>query len=113
MSHPLFWVLSLLGNGAILGGALFLYFLESAVNPRMQSFLDALWWSVATVTTVGYGDVLPTTAVGKVGGMALMIAGTAIFGSFTALVAAVLLQPDLEEVEDEVRDLERTIESRS
>jgi hypothetical protein len=107
VTHPLFLVLSVLGNGAILAGALFVYGLEHDVNPGMDSFLDALWWSVATVTTVGYGDVLPVTALGKIGGMVLMISGTAIFGSFTALVAAVLLQPEIEEVEDEMRDLER------
>ncbi len=108
--HPLFWFLTIVGNGSILLGALALYFLENGVNPRMNGVLDALWWAVATVTTVGYGDVHPVTSAGKICGMIFMICGTAIFGSFTALFAAVLLEPEIQEMEDEVRGLERSVE---
>jgi len=108
--HPLFAFLTVVGNGSILVGSCALYFLERGVNPRMVGFLDALWWGVATVTTVGYGDVHPVTPAGKICGMAFMIWGTAIFGAFTALFAAVLLSEEIEEVEAEVRGLERSVE---
>ncbi len=90
-------------------GAWVFYWLERETNAKLTNFLDALWWSVATVTTVGYGDISPITPTGKIAGMALMIFGTALFGAFTALFAAVLLEPELTEVEEEVRELEKSV----
>lgn len=106
LAHPLFPLLTLVGNGAILVGAIAVYHLERFANPKMTTFLDALWWSMATVTTVGYGDVCPVTPWGRIVGMVLMIAGTAVFGCFTALFATVLMEPELEA---EMRDLEREL----
>lgn len=110
LRHPLFIFLTVVGNGSILVGSLALYYLERGVNPRIGGFLDALWWGVATVTTVGYGDVHPVTAAGKICGMVFMVFGTAVFGSFTALFAAVLLEPEISEMEHEFRGLERSVE---
>lgn len=46
-----------------------------------KSFLDALWWSIVTVTTVGYGDISPATSIGRVMAVVLMIFGReAYFG---------------------------------
>jgi len=64
-----------------------LYFIERDVNPAgFGSLLKSIWWSVVTLATVGYGDVVPQTWLGKlVGGMA-SITG---FGMF-ALPAGIL-----------------------
>ncbi len=107
-THPLFWFLTIVGNGSMVLGALGFYWLEHDTNPRL-TLLDALWWSVATVTSVGYGDVTPITPLGKIAGMGLMIFGTALFGSFTALFAATLLEPEISEVEREVKELEKRV----
>ena len=109
LRHPLFHFLTLVGNGFVVLGAIALYWLEKGTNPRLESMIDALWWAVATVTTVGYGDVFPVTPPGKIMGMFLMLFGTALFSSFTALFASILLEPEFEEVEDEVRDLEAEV----
>lgn len=85
-------------------GAVAHFWLERGINAQVTSFLDSLWWSVSTVTTVGYGDVVPITPVGRVVGMGLMIFGTALFSAFTALFASVLLMPELEEIGHGVRD---------
>lgn len=109
VTHPLFGVLTFLGNGCIILSAYLLYDLEKGLNPNLNTPLDALWWAVSTVTTVGYGDISPVTNLGKVVGMTLMIFGTALFWSFTALFATVLLEPELREMETEFRDIEQTV----
>lgn len=54
----------------------------------------ALWWALATITTVGYGDVVPVTAVGRIAGTVLMLVGIGVFGVLTANVAAWFVQQD-------------------
>lgn len=49
---------------------------------------DALWWSLVTVTTVGYGDKFPVTTDGRLIGVVLMFVGVGLFGTFTAYVAS-------------------------
>ena len=113
LSHPLFLFLTLLGNGFMLIGAALFYLIEHGTNPKLGDFLDALWWSVATVTTVGYGDIGPVTTLGKWIGILMMIFGTALFSSFTALFASILMQPELTVIEEEVRELEREMQKES
>ena len=64
------------------------------VDGRVGSFGDALWWSAATITTVGYGDLTPVTFGGRVAGVALMVVGISTFAVITARVAAFLVVDD-------------------
>lgn len=110
--HPIFLILTLVGNGFMLVGAAAFFLWESGLNPRVDSFLDALWFAVTTVTSVGYGDVVPVTAAGRVLGMVLMIGGTAIFAAFTGLFASALLAPEMDEIESELIRLKQGLKSR-
>ena len=49
---------------------------------------DAIWWSVTTITTVGYGDKYPVTTEGRIVAMILMISGIGLFGIFSGLAAS-------------------------
>src|SRR5215475_3819832 len=51
----------------------------------------ALWWAVQTVTTVGYGDTVPTTIAGRIVGSGLMIVGFASLSLLTGFVASLLV----------------------
>lgn len=53
---------------------------------------DALWWAVQTVTTVGYGDVVPEHLAGRLIGGALMLQGIALLTVITAAVTATLIE---------------------
>ena len=61
----------------------------------MTTYLDALWWSFATTSTVGYGDIVPVTTWGKILGILLMLIGVALFGIYTALFARAIIDDDV------------------
>lgn len=73
---------------------------EQAANATIKTFGTGLWWAIATVTTVGYGDVVPRTPVGRGIAAFLMLGGIALFGVLTANLASFFLQSD-----EEARDL--------
>lgn len=52
-----------------------------------ERFNDALWWAMVTVSTVGFGDVIPATDGGRLVGAALMVFGVGIFASAAAIIA--------------------------
>lgn len=65
---------------------------DVGVGRRVDSFGDALWWSAATISTVGYGDIYPVTAFGRVIAVFTMIVGVSTFGVVTAKLASWMLQ---------------------
>jgi voltage-gated potassium channel len=64
---------------------------ERQGDANIKTAEDAIWWSVATITTVGYGDKYPVTTEGRILGMALMLAGIGMFGALSGLVASLFL----------------------
>jgi voltage-gated potassium channel len=68
-----------------------LYTAEVGINQAVASPFDALWWGITTLTTVGYGDVVPKTVEGKVAASALMILGITLFSAITATVTSFML----------------------
>ena len=74
-------------------GSTLVYFAEHDAQPdKFTSIPEALWWGVATITTVGYGDVYPITAAGKVIGGCLAVFGIASFALPTAILGAAFLE---------------------
>lgn len=51
-----------------------------------QSFGDALWWSIVTCTTVGYGDISPSTTIGRIVAIILMVFGIGLIGMLTGAI---------------------------
>lgn len=85
------------------------------------SFVEAIWWSIATTTTVGYGDISPHTIIGKVIATILMLVGIGFVGMFTSSVMSFfsekeddetlhLIMHKLETIEQENKDLKKDIE---
>jgi voltage-gated potassium channel len=58
---------------------------------NIKSADDAIWWSVTTITTVGYGDRYPVSMEGRVIAMVLMMSGVGLFGTLSGLVASFFL----------------------
>ena len=84
----------------VVGAAAVVVILEEGHGGTINSFGDALWWAITTVTTVGYGDMSPVTPAGRGVAAALMVAGIALFGLLTANLAAFMLDTDDEPAPD-------------
>jgi voltage-gated potassium channel Kch len=68
-------------------GTMIMYNLESQVeNSKMKTVLDALWWCIATVSTVGYGDVVPVTNLGRIVAIIYMFFGITLIAILLAVV---------------------------
>lgn len=114
VSFP-FWLITFLGNFFIIIVSSIFYFLEGP--PAIQfggtmyihSFADAVWWGFVTVTSVGYGDIVPHTLLGRILGIFLMIFGAGLFASYTGLFAKAFLEYEIGPMEEEIKELEKEI----
>jgi len=82
-----------------IGGAV-IYVFEAHDNPKIQNFFDAIYWSLITISTVGYGDITPVTPEGKVLTMVLIIFGIG-FISFATSIIATAFAEKLEQLKSE------------
>ena len=77
----------------ILISALLIYNVEPHINPStgqetFATFFDAVYWSVVTLTTVGYGDIYPTTILGKIISICSMVFGIGIIATVSSVITA-------------------------
>lgn len=77
---------------------------EGAAEGNIRSAEDALWWAICTVTTVGYGDLYPTSWEGRIVAFMLMVTGASSFGALSGLIASSFLHNE-DDHQDELRDL--------
>jgi voltage-gated potassium channel len=86
-----------------------IYLIESPhEDAEITNLIDAFWWASATVTTVGYGDVVPVTELGRLMGIVLMFVGITIIGTFISALGAMLISSRLkkhETVEDSTKSM--------
>ncbi len=70
-----------------------MYFAESEAQPdKFSSIPASMWWAVATLTTVGYGDVYPVTILGRLAGGCLALLGVGLFALPTAILGSGLVE---------------------
>lgn len=71
--------------------AIGIYYFEHAAQPdNFKSIFDGLWWAVATLTTVGYGDVYPITTGGRIFTFIILILGLGVVAVPTGIIASAL-----------------------
>lgn len=79
--------------GIIFAGAFAVLLLEGGTpDAKITNFLEAIWWTISTVTTVGYGDIVPLSVLGRVMGMVLMVIGIGIMAALISQVSAALVE---------------------
>lgn len=81
-----------------------------SADANITTYGDAVWWALATITTVGYGDHFPVTFTGRAVAAGMMLAGVALLGTLTAALASWLVErvTDVTQVEQAAtrRDVE-------
>ena len=75
-------------GGVVVVGSLVAYHAEHPTNPGFATIGDALWWGIVTLTTVGYGDIVPKTATGRWAAVVIMITGVAVLGLLAGSLAS-------------------------
>lgn len=93
--EELLWVTATLMFIALFSSASLLYMFEHEAQPNVFSSVPAtLWWSVVTLATIGYGDMVPITAGGKVCAALTAIFGVAVFALPGAILTAAIIDAD-------------------
>lgn len=95
---PLVMFLVVTGNVVLLLCALALHHFEHPVNSGIRSVGDALWLAMTTVTTVGYGDIVPVTGIGRLIAALLMVLGNFFYLSFGAVLVSILFSQERDEM---------------
>ena len=92
-----------------LSGAIAIQMVEPGL---VDGYVDALWWSLITVSTVGYGDIAPATVPGRMVGGVLVFFGIGVFGFVAGLMTAALRHPDDLESDGQVLQAMEAMEAR-
>lgn len=108
--NPIFAVLTLFGNLALLVASSLFFIFERHHNSAVSSWPDALWWAAVTMTTVGYGDIVPVTPAGRMVAFLLMLTGGVFFLVFVALLASAFVEVEFLELEARLRDLRADVQ---
>ena len=96
-------VLLLMGILVLQFGSLTMLYLEKdAPDANITSASDALWFTIVTISTVGYGDQYPVTSAGRIAGAFIIVVGVGIFGTFTGYLANLFLTPRTTDTEEPV-----------
>lgn len=72
-------------------GAVVAWAEHGAPNANIQTYPEAVWWAVVTITTVGYGDYFPVTTVGRVAAVILMFCGLGVIGVLSSYLATTFI----------------------
>lgn len=100
--------LLVIGLAALVVAAVAAALAERGADGPIDGFDTAVWWAFTTVTTVGYGDAYPVTAIGRGVATVLMLVGVGLFGLLTANVAAHFVESD---TQDEAVDTAATLDA--
>ena len=85
--------------------------LERLIDPAFETFPQALWFAVTTVSTVGYGDYVPESGAGRVIASVLMLTGLGLIPLITSAVVSLLVaQRSRESREEELRHLHQILD---
>ena len=92
------YILLVMGILVLEFGSLAILRVEQGVpGANITSASDALWYTIVTISTVGYGDKFPVSDAGRIIGAGIIVVGVGIFGTFTGYLATFFLSPGKKE----------------
>ena len=110
--NKLFYLL-LSAAGIIVIGSYVIFSVESQhPDSQINSMLDAIWWTVSTVTTVGYGDIVPVTDAGKIVAIFFMFFGIGVLAIFLSVLGTMFYKRRFEKEEKDISHAQRLILDR-
>ena len=110
--NKLFYLL-FVAAGTIVIGSFLIFFVESQhPDSQINSMLDAIWWTVATVTTVGYGDIVPVTDTGRIVAIFYMFFGIGVLAIFLSVLGTQIYKNRFEKEEKEISHAQKLILNR-
>lgn len=83
--------------GVILVSTLVVYLAERRTNDGFVSFFDSFWWTIVTISTVGYGERVPSTVTGRLLAIGTILFGMGIMGTVTGRIASILMERQMKE----------------
>ncbi len=86
----------------VIGSSLLILVLENSPGSEIRTPLEAVWYVMSTITTVGYGDITPITFDGRIFGIILMVFGVVFFSVLTASISTWFLR-GIESEEEELK----------
>jgi voltage-gated potassium channel len=95
-SRNAFLAVSLLAVVLITFSSIAILQFETTAQSNIKTAEDAFWWATVTITTVGYGDFYPVTPEGRLVAVILMGSGVGLFGTFSGLLAARFIGPEVD-----------------
>jgi len=96
--------------GIIVLGSIIIFLVESPhENSQINTMLDAVWWTVATVTTVGYGDIVPVSDAGKIIAIFFMFFGIAVLAIFLSVLGTNFYKKRFEGDEKKISHVQQLI----
>ena len=101
--------LLLIFTGVVIIGTIAIYAVESQTESEINTILDAVWWTVATITTVGYGDIVPLSELGRIIGIFYMFFGVTFIALSISIVGTRLYKKKFEKEEEMAFDQKKIL----
>ena len=101
--------LLLIFTGVVIIGTASIYAVESQTESEINTILDAVWWTVATITTVGYGDIVPLSELGRIIGIFYMFFGVTFIALSISIVGTRLYKKKFEKEEEMAFDQKKIL----
>jgi voltage-gated potassium channel len=94
---PAFRLLVVLSSLILASSSLVLLFEYKVNKEQFSNLFDSIWWSIVTITTVGYGEKIPASVLGKIIGISTMFLGVGMSGMISGKIASFFVEKNLRE----------------
>lgn len=117
-----FTSMMILGASLVTFSSISILQFETVENSNIKTIWDAIWWSICTITTVGYGDKFPVTEGGKIVAVILMVCGIGLFGTLIGYFSSFFTDKEkknnatvdtIEELSAQITELHNELKNKS